>query len=68
MMRTYDEGAVEPGGYLIYDSSWPRETLMTRDDITVLGYPWQDKIEAFDTARARTLMKNTTCWSLGSIV
>ena len=57
--QTYDEdlSAVEPGGYLIYDSSWPRETLMTRDDITVLGVPLAKMCnEAFDTARARTLM------------
>ena len=62
-MHKYDEdlSAVEPGGYLIYDSSWPRETLMTRDDITVLGVPLAKMCnEAFDTARARTLMKNTT--------
>ena len=61
--QTYDEdlSAVEPGGYLIYDSSWPRDTLMTRDDITVLGVPLAKMCnEAFDTARARTLMKNTT--------
>ena len=37
--QTYDEdlNAVESGGYLIYDSSWPRDTLMSRDDVTVLG-------------------------------
>ena len=61
--QTYDEdlNAVESGGYLIYDSSWPRETLMARDDITVFGVPLAKMCnEAFDTARARTLMKNTT--------
>ena len=61
--QTYDEdlNAVEPGGFLIYDSSWPRETLMSRDDITVLGVPLAKMCnEAFDTARSRTLMKNTT--------
>ena len=61
--QTYDEdlNAVESGGYLIYDSSWPRETLMSRDDVTVLGVPLAKMCnKAFDTARARTLMKNTT--------
>jgi len=61
--QTYDEdlAAVEPGGYLIYDSSWPRENLMKRDDITVLGIPLANMCnEKFDTARARTLMKNTS--------
>ena len=33
---------------------------MTRDDITVLGHFWQDVQRSLDTARARTLMKNTT--------
>ena len=61
--QTYGEdlAAVEPGGYLIYDSSWPREDLMTRDDITVLGVPLANMCnEEFDSARARTLMKNTS--------
>ena len=61
--QTYDEdlAAVEPGGYLIYDSSWPREDLMIRDDITVLGVPLANMCnEKFDSARARTLMKNTS--------
>ena len=60
--QTYQEdlAIVEPGGYLIYDSSWPREDLMTRTDITVLGVPLANMCnEKFDTARARTLMKNT---------
>ena len=55
-----DLGEVEPGGYLLYDSTWPRETLMTREDITVLGIPLAKMCnENFDNARARTLMKNT---------
>ena len=28
-----------PGGYLIYDSTWPRPALLARDDITILGVP-----------------------------
>ena len=30
---------VAPGGYLIYDSTWPRPALLRRDDITVIGVP-----------------------------
>ena len=47
------------GGYLIYDSTWPRNTLLSRDDVTILGVPLS-KIcnENFPTARARILMKN----------
>jgi 2-oxoglutarate ferredoxin oxidoreductase subunit alpha len=55
-----DLAAVDAGGYLLYDSTWPRETLMSRDDITVLGVPFARMCnEKFDSARARTLMKNT---------
>ena len=60
--QTYAEdlASVEPGGYLIYDSSWPRKELMTREDVTVLGVPLARICnEKFDTARSRTLMKNT---------
>jgi 2-oxoglutarate ferredoxin oxidoreductase subunit alpha len=60
--QTYREdlASVAPGGYLIYDSSRPREDLMTRDDVTVLGAPLANMCnESFDTARSRTLMKNT---------
>ena len=60
--QTYgqDLDELESGGYLIYDSTWPREELMLRDDITVLGVPLANMCnEAFNTARSRTLMKNT---------
>ena len=58
--ETYDQdlAIVDAGGYLLYDSTWPRENLMSRDDITVLGVPLARMCnENFDTARARTLMK-----------
>ena len=61
--QTYDQdlNEVESGGYLIYDSSWPREALMSRDDVTVFGVPLAKMCnESFDNARSRTLMKNTT--------
>jgi 2-oxoglutarate ferredoxin oxidoreductase subunit alpha len=33
-----DVKEVSPGGYLVYDSTWPRPALK-REDITVLGAP-----------------------------
>ncbi|MDJ0653309.1 MAG: 2-oxoacid:acceptor oxidoreductase subunit alpha [Xanthomonadales bacterium] len=50
---------VEPGGYLIYDSTWPRDRQLSREDIQVLGIPLSAMCnERFDNARARILMKN----------
>ena len=59
--QTYarDMAEVEPGGCLIYDSTWPRSTLLNRDDITIIGIPLSQMCnETFDGARARILMKN----------
>ena len=54
-----DVREVSPGGYLIYDSTWPRSALLSRDDITILGAPLA-KIcnENFVGVRNRILMKN----------
>jgi 2-oxoglutarate ferredoxin oxidoreductase subunit alpha len=54
-----DHGEVAPGGYLIYDSTWPRSRLFSRTDIHILGVPLS-KIcnEQFSVARSRILMKN----------
>jgi 2-oxoglutarate/2-oxoacid ferredoxin oxidoreductase subunit alpha len=50
---------VSPGGYLLFDSTWPRSTLLARDDITVLGVPFARLCnENFDGVRNRILMKN----------
>ena len=50
---------VAPGGYLIYDSTWPRAKTLHRDDISVIGIPLAKMCnEHFDTARSRVLMKN----------
>ncbi len=50
---------VSPGGYLLYDSTWPRPTLLKRDDITVLGVPLAQLCnENFKGVRTRILMKN----------
>jgi 2-oxoglutarate/2-oxoacid ferredoxin oxidoreductase subunit alpha len=59
--QTYakDLAEVSPGGFLIYDSTWPRERSLRRDDITVLGVPLAKMCnEAFSVARVRILMKN----------
>lgn len=50
---------VAPGGYLIYDSTWPRPALLKRDDITVIGVPLARLCnENFKGVRTRILMKN----------
>ena len=59
--QTYaqDMADVAAGGWLIYDSTWPRSKQLDRDDITVIGVPFSKLCnESFDGARARILMKN----------
>jgi 2-oxoglutarate ferredoxin oxidoreductase subunit alpha len=59
--QTYhkDLAEVSPGGFLVYDSTWPRERTMLRDDITILGVPLSKLCnEQFSVARQRILMKN----------
>ena len=54
-----DLASVSPGGYLIYDSTWPRPHMLQRDDITVIGVPFSKMVnETFQVARSRILMKN----------
>ncbi len=54
-----DLAEVSPGGTLIYDSTWPRNKTLIRDDITILGIPLAKLCnEAFDKVRTRILMKN----------
>ena len=59
--QTYqkDMDNVTPGGFLIYDSTWPRERQLSRNDITILGVPLAKMCnENFSDARVRILMKN----------
>ncbi len=59
--QTYvqDMAEVAPGGWLIYDSTWPRSRQLDRDDISVIGIPFSRMCnEHFSGARARILMKN----------
>jgi 2-oxoglutarate ferredoxin oxidoreductase subunit alpha len=54
-----DVKEVTPGGYLVYDSTWPRPALLTRADITVVGVPLARLCnENFNGVRTRILMKN----------
>jgi 2-oxoglutarate ferredoxin oxidoreductase subunit alpha len=54
-----DVREVAPGGYLVYDSTWPRPSLLKREDITVLGVPLAQLCnENFNGVRTRILMKN----------
>jgi 2-oxoglutarate ferredoxin oxidoreductase subunit alpha len=54
-----DHAEVAPGGYLIYDSTWPRSQIFNRTDITILGVPLSRMCnENFTVARSRILMKN----------
>jgi 2-oxoglutarate ferredoxin oxidoreductase subunit alpha len=54
-----DVKEVSSGGYLIFDSSWPRPALLQRDDITILGVPLSRMCnETFQGTRNRILLKN----------
>jgi 2-oxoglutarate ferredoxin oxidoreductase subunit alpha len=59
--QTYvsDLAEVAPGGVLIYDSTWPRDRLLARPDIEIIGVPLARLCnERFPNARTRILMKN----------
>src|SRR6185503_5690042 len=54
-----DVGSVRPGGYLVYDSSWPLNEVLKRPDITILGIPFGRLcVDAFEGDRERTLLRN----------
>jgi 2-oxoglutarate ferredoxin oxidoreductase subunit alpha len=59
--ETYSKDVRElsSGGYLIYDSTWPRSSLLQRGDITVIAVPLATLVnENFDGVRNRILLKN----------
>jgi 2-oxoglutarate/2-oxoacid ferredoxin oxidoreductase subunit alpha len=59
--QTYaqDVASIVPGGYLLYDSTWPNRKEFTREDITYIGIPLSELCnEKFEGSRTRTLMKN----------
>jgi len=54
-----DVAAIEPGGYLLYDSTKPMPASRFRDDIAVIGVPLTAICNrAYDEPRARQLFKN----------
>ena len=54
-----DVREVASGGYLLYDATWPRSSLLQRGDITVIGVPLAQLVnENFDGVRNRILLKN----------
>lgn len=54
-----DIAEVVPGGYVLYDSTWPLPKTLLRDDVTFLGVPYSALCaEAFADGRERILMKN----------
>jgi 2-oxoglutarate/2-oxoacid ferredoxin oxidoreductase subunit alpha len=54
-----DVASVRPGGYLLYDSSWPLDPALVREGITILGVPFgQMCVEHFERDRDRTLLRN----------
>ena len=59
--QTYrrDVNELRPGGYLLYDSSWPLDPELHRDDIEYVGVPLARMCnETFKEPRERILMKN----------
>src|SRR6202050_967149 len=59
--QTYarDVREVRSGGFLMYDSSWPLDPILHRDDVTFLGVPLAKMCnESFANPRERILMKN----------
>jgi 2-oxoglutarate ferredoxin oxidoreductase subunit alpha len=54
-----DVAEVRPGGFLLYDSSWPLDAALRRADVTLLGIPFGRLCgEAFEGDRERQLMRN----------
>lgn len=56
-----DAASVSPGGYFLYDSTWPMKDELKREDITFLPVPLSAlNVEAFPEVKVRILMKNIT--------
>jgi 2-oxoglutarate ferredoxin oxidoreductase subunit alpha len=59
--QTYarDVREVRPGGYVLFDSTWPLDPALSRDDVRFLGVPLARMCnESFQDSRERILMKN----------
>src|SRR5207237_728590 len=54
-----DVKEVQPGGYLLYDSTWPLDAALSREDIHFLGVPFAQMCrDSFEKPREQILMKN----------
>jgi 2-oxoglutarate ferredoxin oxidoreductase subunit alpha len=54
-----DVAELRSGGYLVYDSSWPLDKALHRDDVQLLGIPFGRLCgEVFEGDRERQLMRN----------
>ena len=54
-----DVKEVASGGYVLYDSTWPLDPELHRDDVTFIGVPLARMCnEIFQDSRERILMKN----------
>jgi 2-oxoglutarate ferredoxin oxidoreductase subunit alpha len=59
--QTYSRDILEAreGGYILYDSTWPLDDSLLRNDVTFLGVPFASLCnEHFKDPRERILMKN----------
>ena len=54
-----DIAEIRSGGWLLYDSTWPLDSRLSRPDVTYLGIPLAEMCNAqFSAVRERILMKN----------
>jgi 2-oxoglutarate ferredoxin oxidoreductase subunit alpha len=54
-----DIAGLPPGGWVLYDSTWPLPDALIRDDVTFLGAPYARMCaDAFSGGRERLLLKN----------
>ena len=54
-----DVAEVRTGGWLVYDSTWPLDSSLIRDDVTYIGVPLAQLCnDNFKGVRERILMKN----------
>lgn len=54
-----DIASLQPGGWLVYDSTWPMPKTLQRPDVHYIGVPLARMCnDAFEGARERILMKN----------
>jgi len=59
--KTYEQDIAETrsGGTVLYDSSWPLDEELLRDDVSFLGVPLSHMcVESFKGSRERILMQN----------